>query len=366
MGVRPAFGGIYRGRRVLVTGHTGFKGSWLTYWLRELGAQVCGLALAPDTEPNHYSLLELGVEEARADLRDPEATRHALERFEPQIVFHLAAQSLVRRSYRDPLGTVQTNVLGLVHLFEAVRSVPSVRAVVNATTDKCYENDGRAGGYAEHDCLGGHDPYSASKACAEVLSSSWRRSFFSQADSRGNPVLLATARAGNVIGGGDWAEDRLVPDLVRAASRGQTAPIRNPSAIRPWQHVLEPLSGYLELGRRLLEGDQRAASAWNFGPPPDLLLSVDQVAAGIARQWPSVRIEADLRAHPHEAQILTLDWSKAREHLDWHPVWNAETMLVRTADWYRAYAEAGFVRTNEDLRAYQVDAARAGVGWAVG
>jgi CDP-glucose 4,6-dehydratase len=366
MGISPAFGSVYDGRRVLVTGHTGFKGSWLVFWLRELGAEVSGLALAPETDPSHYTLLGQSIPEARVDLRDATATREAVERFQPQIIFHLAAQSLVRRSYRDPLSTVQTNVIGLVHLLEAVRSTHSVQAVVNATTDKCYENDGRSGGYTETDCLGGHDPYSASKACAEILSSSWRRSFFLQPDTRGFDVLLATARAGNVIGGGDWAEDRLVPDLVRAAVGNRAAAIRNPHAVRPWQHVLEPLSGYLELGRRLLQGDRRAASAWNFGPTPALALSVGQVASNLAGQWPSIRIETDKQAHAHEAEILALDWSKAGRELRWRPVWDAPTMLARTANWYRTYYESGRLQTHQDLNAYRADAARAGLAWATG
>jgi CDP-glucose 4,6-dehydratase len=363
MELSRAFGSVYRGRRVLVTGHTGFKGSWLAYWLLELGAQVSGLALDPDTSPNHYQLLGLDLAEARIDLRDADAVRASVQRFEPHIVFHLAAQALVRRSYAEPLQTLQTNVIGLAHLLEAVRVTPSVRAVVNATTDKCYENDGRRDGYRETDPLGGHDPYSASKACAEIVSASWRRSFLSHDDGRGHPVLLATARAGNVIGGGDWAQDRLVPDLVRAARDGRAAPIRNPAAIRPWQHVLEPLSGYLELGRRLLAGQRDAATAWNFGPRADMLLSVAQVASGLAQHWPMIAIEPDSRAHPHEAAILMLDWNRAREALGWRPVWDVAPTLERTAAWYRRYYEQGQVATADDLSSYLSQAGAAGLAW---
>jgi CDP-glucose 4,6-dehydratase len=364
MDVSHLFGGTYRGRRVLVTGHTGFKGAWLAFWLRELGAQVSGLALAPDTDPNHFELLAIDFPQARVDLRDGAAVRDAVQRFEPQIVFHLAAQALVRRSYREPLQTLQTNVIGLAHLLEAIRASPSVRAVVNATTDKCYENDGREGGYRESDPLGGFDPYSASKACAEIVSSSWRRSFLSHDESRGHPVLLATARAGSVVGGGDWAQDRLFRYLMRSAILGQAALIRHPDAVRPCQHVLEPLSGYLELGRRLFCGEAAAAAAWNFGPDTDMQMSVGQIAAGLAAHWPKVRIEADTRAHPHEAAVLTLDWSRARQALGWRPVWDRHTTLERTAAWYRAYYESGQVLTAQDLHAYVAYAREAALPWA--
>ena len=360
------FNGVYRGRRVLVTGHTGFKGSWLALWLRELGAEVSGLALAPDTEPSHHRLLALGVVEALEDLRDAEAVRNAVERFRPEIVFHLAAQPLVRRSFREPVATVATNVMGLLHLLEAVRDCSSVRAVVNATTDKCYEVDGRRDGYAEEDRLGGFDAYSASKACAEILSSCWRRSFLGpgRADGRA-PILLATARAGNVVGGGDWAEDRLVPDLVRAAAAGREAPVRNPRAVRPWQHVLEPLAGYLLLGQRLFAGDSMCASAWNFGPAAGGELSVSEIAHGLARHWPAVRMAVDAGSHPHETAELRLNWDKARRTLGWVPVWGARVMLERTAAWYRTYYESGRTRSLEDLQDFVLDAKRAGVGWAV-
>ncbi len=358
------FGGAYAGRRVLVTGHTGFKGSWLALWLQTLGAHVAGLALPADTDPAHGELLNLEVDEVLTDLRDAAAVRAAVQRFEPEIVFHLAAQPLVRRSYREPLLTFDTNVMGLVNLFEAVRATPSVRAMVNATTDKCYANRNDSAGYRETDALGGHDPYSASKACAEIVSASYRASFLAADDGRGHAVGLATARAGNVIGGGDASEDRLIPDLVRAACADRVTPIRYPMATRPWQHVLEPLSGYLLLGQRLLADPAICAEAWNFGPDAAGHLSVQDVVTRFAAHWPRVRCELDTRPQPHEAALLHLDCGKAREQLGWRPVWDAATMLERTAHWYRAWHEQGVVASRDDLQHYRADARRAGLAWA--
>jgi len=355
------FGDTYRGRRVLVTGHTGFKGSWLVLWLQALGARVYGLSLPPETTPSHARLLALPVEEALVDLRDTPAVRNAVRRFEPEIVFHLAAQALVRRSYVEPAATFDTNVMGLVNLLESVRAAPSVRAVVNATTDKCYENRHVRDGYRETDALGGHDPYSASKACAEIVSASYRASFLADAPQ---PVGLATARAGNVIGGGDWSEDRLIPDLVRAAIAGRITPIRNPHATRPWQHVLEPLSGYLLLGQRLLDDPAGVAEAWNFGPETDGHLSVGEVIARFTTHWPAVRHETDtLSVHPHEAALLHLDCGKAHRELGWRPVWGPDTMIERTAGWYRAHHLSSAVLSHDDLHRYVEDARAAGLPW---
>ncbi|WP_293501750.1 CDP-glucose 4,6-dehydratase [Roseateles sp.] len=362
---QPLFAGVYEGRRVLVTGHTGFKGSWLALWLRQLDAQVCGLALPPATEPSHHALLNLGIEEAFVDLRDADGVRRTVQALAPDIVFHLAAQPLVRRSYAEPAGTLATNVMGLVHLFEAVRATPSVRAVVNVTTDKCYANRHQAQGYTEDDALGGHDPYSASKACAEIVSASYRASFLSNDDSRGHPVLLATARAGNVIGGGDWSEDRLIPDLVRAALAAEPARIRHPGSTRPWQHVLEPLAGYLLLGQQLLQGRGEQAQAWNFGPDEAGHLSVGEVVSGFSAHWPSLRHELGGQdATRHEAALLHLDCGKARARLGWRPVWDAPTSLARTARWYRAWHERGERLSQADLDAYVEDARRHGLAWA--
>lgn len=357
------FGGAYAGRRVLVTGHTGFKGSWLALWLHTLGARVFGLALPAETAPSHAARLDLPLDEALVDLRDAAAVQQALRRFEPEVVLHLAAQPLVRRSYREPSATFGTNVMGLVNLLEAVRATPTVRAVVNATTDKCYANLNTPRGYREDDALGGHDPYSASKACAEIVSASWRASFLAPGDGR-RPVGLATARAGNVVGGGDWSEDRLVPDLVRAALAGRATPIRHPHATRPWQHVLEPLAGYLLLGQRLLDDPTRDAEAWNFGPEDGGHLSVGEVVTRFAAHWPRVRHEIDPRPQPHEAALLHLDIGKSRERLGWRPVWDADTTLARTAHWYREFHEQGRVASRDDLAQYLADARRAGLAWA--
>lgn len=357
------FGDIYAGRRVLVTGHTGFKGSWLVLWLRMLGARVAGLALDPDTQPSHWSLLGLhDVPDRRADLRDAEAVRAIFDDHQPEIVFHLAAQPLVRRSYRDPVGTFNTNVMGLVNLFEVVRSCPSVRVLVNATTDKVYAERATPDGYRETDPLGGHDPYSSSKACAELISDCYRKSFLAASDVRNMPVRIATVRAGNVIGGGDWAEDRLVPDLVRAATAGNTLRIRNPSAIRPWQHVLEPLSGYLRLGQ-LLWSDEGFAGAWNFGPGTADEVSVQSLLAQLGAHWPALRTKHDQARHPHEAEVLRLNCKKAMEGLAWQPVWSLDTALARTAAWYRRFHEAGSIGSEEDLATYIGDARDLRLGW---
>ena len=360
------FGGAYAGRRVLVTGHTGFKGSWLALWLQSLGAQVCGLALPAEHGPSHSRLLRLPLDQALIDLRDATAVRVALRHFEPELVFHLAAQALVRRSYRAPAATFDTNVMGLVNLLEAVRATPSVRVVVNATSDKCYANRDVQRGYVEGDVLGGHDPYSASKACAEIVSASYRGSFLSQDDGRGHTVALATARAGNVVGGGDWSEDRLIPDLVRSAVSGSATAIRYPHATRPWQHVLEPLAGYLLLGQRLLADPHEAAQAWNFGPDASGQLSVADVVDRFAQHWPAVRCDFDRSLQPHEAASLHLDCGKARARLGWRPVWNAHTTFERTALWYRRQHEHGDLLSRDDLLHYVADARAAGVAWASG
>lgn len=355
------FGNLYAGRRVLVTGHTGFKGSWLVLWLRALGAEVAGLALDPDTSPAHWALLGLdGVADYRIELRDAPAVRGVFDAHRPEIVFHLAAQPLVRRSYRDPITTFGTNVMGLVNLFEAVRACTSVRVLINTTTDKVYAEHATTMGYRESDPLAGHDPYSSSKACAELISDCYRKSYFSSPDIT---TGIATARAGNVIGGGDWAEDRLVPDLVRAASSGQALIIRNPAAIRPWQHVLEPLSGYLRLGQQLWD-DASLSGPWNFGPGADAEISVQTLVERLGAHWGALRVEHDGATHPHEAPTLRLDASKARRELGWYPVWGLDAALAKTARWYRDFHEAGRVASTEDLAAYVNDARRLELEWA--
>jgi CDP-glucose 4,6-dehydratase len=359
LALKDLFSGSYAGREVLVTGHTGFKGSWLCLWLTALGARVTGLALTPDTDPAHWCLLGLNhVRDLRVDLRDGQALQQALGQVQPEIIFHLAAQPLVRRSYREPLTTFDTNVLGLVHLLEAIRGVPSVRALVNVTTDKVYLEQPINAGYNEDHPLGGHDPYSTSKACAELVTECYRKSFFLEKGPR-----VATARAGNVIGGGDWSEDRLVPDLVRAASTRGVLQVRNPDAIRPWQHVLEPLSGYLRLGQGLL-ADEPVEGAWNFGPAADATLPVQALVEQMQAQWPGLRSEYRPGEHPHEAKTLRLDCAKALQRLAWHAVWNAENTLRHTTAWYRAYYERRQIRSADDLHDYVTTARAARVGWA--
>ena len=336
------FAGLYAGRRVLVTGDTGFKGSWLCTWLADLGATVGGYALAPPTDPSLFELIAVCGEVAHivGDVRDLAALSAAVAQLRPEVVFHLAAQPLVRPSYGDPRDTFETNVMGVVNLFEAVRACPSVRVVVNVTSDKCYENNETARAYREADPLGGHDPYSASKGCAELVSAAYRRSFF----GTDSAVCVATARAGNVIGGGDWARDRLVPDCVRAIVAGDEVVVRHPSAVRPWQHVLESLSGYLWLGARLLRDGHRFDGAWNFGPKDAAAMTVGEivrefVAAYGAGSWRAVQPAAQSADETlHEAHLLLLDCEKSRDELGWTPVWDAPTAIRRTAAWYKAWA----------------------------
>ena len=356
------FQGVYQGKRVLVTGHTGFKGSWLCAWLHRLGADLCGLALAPDQTPDHFSLLDTPMRSELCDIRDPEGVKRVLQSFRPELVFHLAAQPLVRVSYRHPRETFETNVMGTVNLLEACRQTPSVRAIVAVTTDKCYANPETGRPFTETDPLGGFDPYSASKGAAEIAAASYRSAFFGAEDS----PALATARAGNVIGGGDWAADRLIPDLVRAASAGRPAEIRFPNAVRPWQHVLEALSGYLALGAKLFEDRQRFASAWNFGPVEAGSFTVEQVVAMAQSEWDKVRYEKDETPdQPHEAGRLLLDCTKARKLLRWRPVWNTETAVRRTVRWYRDYYQDGRIGTSADLDSYCEAARKAGLEWTL-
>jgi CDP-glucose 4,6-dehydratase len=332
--LNPAF---WRGRRVFLTGHTGFKGAWLALWLARLGAQVTGYALAPPTRPNLFEAAGVAgtLTHVLGDVRDSVALTQALKAAAPEVVFHLAAQSLVRESYRTPVETVATNVMGTVHLLEAARQAPSVRATVVVTSDKCYANHDPLHPCIESDPLGGHDPYSGSKACAEVLTAAWRDSFF------GKGPALATARAGNVIGGGDWAEDRLLPDAVRAFAAGQVLRVRSPGATRPWQHVLDPLAGYMLLAEQLVQDGGAVAAAWNFGPAAEGAATVERVVTLACAQWGAgARWERDASPQPYEAPLLALDAGKARESLSWQPRLALEAAVDWTIAWYRA-APAG-------------------------
>ena len=326
----------FSGRRVLVTGHTGFKGSWLSLWLHKLGATVTGYALPPPTTPSMFVAANVAscLADRRGDVRDASAVREAVEAADPEIVFHLAAQAIVREGYNDPVATFGTNVTGTAAVLDACRHSPNVRAIVVVTSDKCYENMNWIWGYRENDRLGGFDPYSSSKACAELVSDAFYRSYFIQ---RSPSVGLATARAGNVIGGGDWASHRLVPDLARAAMTGSPAIIRYPGAVRPWQHVLDPLAGYLRLAQCLLDDPSRYSGAWNFGPSPDSMASVETIVAKLAARWHGkLKWSVDAAAQAHEAERLLLDSSKAAAGLSWRPRLKLDDALDLTANWYSA------------------------------
>jgi CDP-glucose 4,6-dehydratase len=328
----------WRGRRVLVTGHTGFKGGWLALWLRSLGADVAGYAQAPPTEPSFFEAVGLGtmVEDHRGDVRDPRAVREVVRGFDPHIVFHLAAQPIVRIGYREPVDTYATNVVGTASVLDACRHASAVRAIVIVTTDKCYENRDWVWGYRENDRLGGCDPYSSSKACAELVTDAFRRSYFIDTASK---VGVATARAGNVVGGGDWAEDRLVPDLARAVAARRKALIRNPRAVRPWQHVLEPLAGYLSLAETLLDDPQQFSGAWNFGPDPGSFRSVENVLEAMRGHWHGkLEWSIDAGDQPHEAARLVLDSTKAQTVLGWRPRLSLADALRLTVEWYDAHS----------------------------
>ena len=344
----------WQNRSVFITGHTGFKGSWLSLWLARLGAHVSGYALAPETTPSLFALASVRENLAthhEADIRDLATLRAAMQASTPEIVFHLAAQPLVRRSYRDPVETWSTNVMGTVNLLEAVRACPSVKAVVVVTTDKCYENREWLWGYRESDALGGHDPYSASKAGSELVVQSYRRSFLAD-----HGVLVASARAGNVIGGGDFSEDRLIPDAARAVLASNPLLIRNPNATRPWQHVLASLDGYLLLAEKLLAGDAACADAFNFGPDARSNLSVAEVLAQLQQHWPDFAWQVDATAAataPHEAQFLYLDSAKAHRTLGWQSHWDLALSLKKTAEWYREAARSP--QNIRDLTALQIE-----------
>jgi CDP-glucose 4,6-dehydratase len=335
--VAEALRGAFRGRRVLVTGDTGFKGSWLALALSELGADVAGFALPPEHAEGHYMAAGIGqlVAHHDGDLRDPTAFVTVARRVEPEVVFHLAAQPLVRRSYAEPRVTFDTNVGGSVNVLETVRCAPSVRALVYVTSDKCYRNKEWEWGYRENDELGGDDPYSASKAAAELVFASYAASFFRDRPRFG----AATVRAGNVIGGGDWSTDRIVPDCIRAVRRGDPIVLRNPSATRPWQHVLEPVMAYLLIGQRLLEVPERFRGAWNFGPRAEATRTVHELAQEVVRLWGSGSVRVDRPANaPHEAGLLQLNCDKARQLLGWQAVWDFETAIGETVRWYRETA----------------------------
>lgn len=362
-----AFGGVFDGLKILLTGHTGFKGSWLSLWLAKMGATVTGLSIDIPTTPSLFELTGVAgcVDHRFGDVRDAAAMAALVREVQPDVVFHLAAQPLVRLSYREPLATLDTNVMGLANVLEAVRGWGGRCDIVVVTSDKCYRNDGRREGYRETDPMGGHDPYSMSKGAAELVVDSWRSSYFSSPDS---PIRLASARAGNVIGGGDWAEDRIITDCIEALTSGQPISMRNPLATRPWQHVLEPLSGYMWLVHQLRAGAE-VTQGWNFGPGQSNIRNVAQLVDELVKDWGSgSAIHLEEAGAPKEATALSLNIEKAWSELAWKPVWDFERTIAETVSWYKAWT-----RGKQDLRrftedqidTYIQDAAGSSVGWAV-
>lgn len=337
--VDPSF---WAGKNVFLTGHTGFKGSWLSLWLQSMGAKVTGYALPPPTNPSLFAAAEVanGMNSIEGDVGDIAALSKAFVKYQPEIVIHMAAQSLVRYSYANPIETYATNVMGTVHVLEAARQVCSVRAIVNVTSDKCYENREWVWGYRENEAMGGYDPYSNSKGCAELITAAYCNSYFHPEKYQNHGVALASARAGNVIGGGDWAEDRLIPDIMRAIAQGMPVKIRNPHAIRPWQHVLEPLSGYLLLAQKLYEEGATYTGGWNFGPSDEDARTVQWIVEKLTTAWgEGANWLLDGGDHPHEAHYLKLDCSKAKSRLAWHPRWHLDETLIKIIDWQKKYQQ---------------------------
>jgi CDP-glucose 4,6-dehydratase len=357
LGVDNLFGAVYRNKRVLITGHTGFKGSWLALWLTRLGAKVAGYSLSPNTKPSHFSLLDLKIESHIGDINSQEVLYRILDDFKPDIIFHLAAQPIVLESFSNPHYTFQTNIIGTVNLLECCRKIKTIKTIVVITSDKVYENLETEYLYNETDRLGGADPYSASKACVEIICNSYCKSFFENAGT-----LLATARAGNVIGGGDWADYRLVPDIVRSVYNSEPLKVRNHGAIRPWQHVLEPISGYLLLGKYLIEGKKEFAGAWNFGPETGNCISVSDLIDLIKTHWEEIKVEL-LPAQFHESSILMLDCLKAKKLLKWNSIWGIEKTVNTTINWYKNYYEQNEIQTGNDLLQYISDAKKAQLIW---
>ncbi|MCP4914417.1 MAG: CDP-glucose 4,6-dehydratase [Oligoflexia bacterium] len=359
------FSGVYEGKKVLVTGHTGFKGSWICYWLEKMGAKVIGYSLPAPTDPSHFDSLELNIKSIIGDITDEEKLNKVFKEHQPEVVFHLAAQPLVRLSYKTPIETYTTNVIGSMKVYEACRNCKSVKSIISITTDKVYENHEWEWGYREIDRLGGKDPYSSSKAAMEIMSDSYRTSFFNINDfEKTHDVLMSTVRAGNVIGGGDWAVDRLVPDIVKASANTETVTIRSPNSTRPWQHVLEPLSGYLLLGQKLIERKKEFSGAFNFGPSLSEDVSVKEVLLQMKKTWPKISYSIEEpKEKLYEANLLKLDCSKVEKRLNWTPVWGVEKALKYTTSWYQSYYENRAINTQLDLERYVSDAIKQNCPW---
>jgi CDP-glucose 4,6-dehydratase len=361
------FNGAYKGKRGLVTGHTGFKGSWISYWLTKMGAEVCGYATKAPSEPAHIDLLELNIKSVIADVRNQDKLDEVFQDFKPEIVFHMAAQPLVRLSYKEPDETFETNVMGSLRVYEACRKCTTVQSIVTITTDKVYENNEWTWGYRENDRLGGKDPYSASKAAMEIMTNSYRHSYFHPDKfEKEHNVLMATVRAGNVIGGGDWTQDRLIPDIVKASLDKEPVCIRSPHSTRPWQHVLEPLSGYLQIGQKLIERKKEFAEAYNFGPSVLEDVSVEEVVNIMKSNWDTIDYKIERpKEILHEAGLLKLDCTKAYRNLGWTPVWDAYEGIKKTALWYREYYDNNNLLTQVDLENYISDAKEKKMIWTM-
>ncbi|MBI3631986.1 MAG: CDP-glucose 4,6-dehydratase [Candidatus Vogelbacteria bacterium] len=364
--MKNLYGAIYKGKKVLITGHTGFKGSWLSLWLSKLGAEVIGYSINIPSSPNHFELLDIKMKSVSGDVLDKQKLLETIATHKPDIVFHMAAQPIVRLSYQEPVRTLETNIIGTLNVLESCRQIKGVKAIVIITSDKCYRNQEIMWGYRETDPMGGDDPYSASKGCADLIASSYRQSFFNP-NSYGtkHKTLIGTVRAGNVIGGGDWAKDRLIPDIMKATNLGKEVTIRNPYATRPWQHVLEPLSGYLHLGWKLLEGKKEFSDSWNFGPNDNSSIAVGKVIEKVKSYWKNVRYEIQKdAANPHEANLLKLDSTKAHTKLGWYAVWNSEKTFEKTTIWYKKYYTSKKLLTRKDLTDYIREAKNLKIEWA--
>lgn len=359
------FSNRYKGKKILVTGHTGFKGSWLVFWLNKLGAKVYGISHEISTNPSHYELISLDVESFIIDIRDKVTLQNKIIEIQPDIIFHLAAQPLVRYSYKEPVETFETNVMGTVNILASCLLLHNCKGIVVVTSDKCYENYEDDKPYNENDRMGGYDPYSASKGAVELILSSFRNSFFNPKDFKSkHNFILASARAGNVIGGGDWSEDRLFPDLAKNYNEGKNTEVRSPFSTRPWQHVLEPLSGYLLLGQKILEGDVTVAQAWNFGPENNDNLTVKAVLEMALGVWVELKFDfPKVTNHLHEASLLRLDCSKANQSLNWYPVWGMNEVVQKTVTWYKNFYENKQIRTELDLTEYILAAKAKDIVW---